>query len=186
MFTGIVKDLGKVKSIGQGRITVFTSLEGIEPGDSVMVNGVCLTAVEFSRGRVSMDIGRSTLKDTALGYLQPGNRVNVEDSLTLSDKLGGHIVYGHAHCVGRVLSVVKKVNTRIIKIKAESSFTGKLMEKGSVAVDGVSLTVNELGSGYFTVGVIPETARRTNLGSLKSSDRVNLEPDMLLAAAMKG
>jgi riboflavin synthase len=146
-----------------------------------MVDGVCLTASEVKHGRIFMDIGIETLKSTALKRLRSGSRVNLERAMTLSDRIGGHIVYGHVAAVGRVVSVKLKSNTRIITIRAQKSFLNKLVPKGSVSVNGVSMTVNEICKDFFRIGVIPETAKRTNLGRLGSSDTVNLEPDMLSA-----
>ncbi|NLB35603.1 MAG: riboflavin synthase [Elusimicrobia bacterium] len=177
MFTGLAKDLGRVVRIGGGKILIKTSLEGIEEGDSVMVDGVCLTASEVKPGSVCMDVGTETLKVTALGTLRAGSRVNLEDSLTLSSKLGGHIVYGHVMEVGRIISRRRMKNTIIFRIKAPKSFTDKLITKGSVSVNGVSLTVNRVDKNFFEVGLIPETLARTNLGNVRM---VNLEADMLI------
>jgi len=183
MFTGIVEDLGTVEIIRPGKIKIRTKLGGIKNGDSVMVDGVCLTAAETGKDHVVMDIGVETLRKTALTRLRRGSKVNLETSLTLSSKAGGHIVYGHVMEAGKVVSNKLIKNTRMITIKASREFLRKLMEKGSVAVNGVSLTVNKVSSASFSVGVIPETMRRTNLKDLNVSDRVNLEADMLIAAA---
>ena len=176
MFTGLVKDLGRVERIGGGGIYIKTSLEGIEEGDSVMVDGVCLTASEVKPGRLRMDVGTETLRITSLGRLRAGSMVNLEDSLTLSSKLGGHIVYGHVMEVGRIISRRQIKNTTILRIRAPRTFTEKLLTKGSVSVSGVSLTVNRVEKDFFEVGLIPETLERTNLKSVRV---VNLEADML-------
>ncbi len=183
MFTGIVKDLGVIESIRGGRVTVRTGLEGVSPGDSVMVDGVCLTAGSVAPGKVRMDIGRETLSRTSLGNLRSGSKVNIEDALTLSSRVGGHLVYGHVMETGRVMSLRRSSNTLLMRIRASRGFLSKIFPKGSVAVNGVSLTVNTVRKDFFEVGIIPETLQRTNLGLLKVSGRVNLEADLLLAAA---
>ncbi|MEA3506449.1 MAG: riboflavin synthase [Elusimicrobiota bacterium] len=184
MFTGIVKDLGRVKYIRGTVLALKSRLEGLETGGSLMVDGVCLTVTELSASGVTMDIGRETLAKTSLGNLKAGSEVNLEPAMKLSDPLDGHIVYGHVLGTGKVESVKHKKNTIIISVKASPEITGKLVEKGSVALNGVSLTVNDIREGFFKVGIVPETARRTNLGKLNSGSVVNIEPDMLLSAAM--
>ncbi len=183
MFTGIVKDLGRVKYLRGNTLSVSTRIDDLEPGGSLMVDGVCLTVTKILNSSVSMDIGRETLEKTSLGKLKTGSLVNLEPAMRISDRIDGHIVYGHVMGTGKVLSVKHKNNTIIITVKADRNTAAQLMEKGSVALNGVSLTVNEIKMDIFKVGIIPETAKRTNLGTLNSGSRVNIEPDMLIAAA---
>jgi riboflavin synthase len=181
MFTGIVEDTGKVVYIRRNKICVDTQLTGMINGDSLMVDGVCLTITDIlSRNRYVMDIGVETLLKTALGKLGSGSYVNLERAMSLSSRINGHIVYGHIMAVGKINSKKISANTMIITIRADKDFLDKLILKGSVAVNGVSLTVNEIGKHFFKVGVVPETVKRTSLGKLTSSSRVNLEADMMV------
>lgn len=183
MFTGIVEDKGRVVFLRNKTVSIKTNLDDIKTGDSVMVDGVCLTVTEYKKGRVTMEIGTETMKCTSLGKLRPGLYVNIERSLRLSDRISGHMVYGHIMATGRVISKWSSGNTLIYKIKSGTAFTKKLVEKGSVAVNGVSLTINELGRDYFTVGIIPETLKRTNFDNISNSSIVNLEADLLVSGA---
>lgn len=181
MFTGIVEDIGRVIYIRRDKICIRTTLTGIGEGDSLMVDGVCLTVTQIiANHRYVMDIGAETLRMTALIRLRPGSYINIERAMSLSDRINGHIVYGHVMAVGKVISSKVSGNTRVITISVEQDFVDKLILKGSVAVNGVSMTVNEPGKNYFKVGVVPETVRRTNLGRITSSSLVNLEPDMMV------
>ena len=183
MFTGIVEDMGKVLYIRKDKISVAAGFAGeVKSGDSIMVDGVCLTASAADNKSVMMDIGMETLRSTALKKLRPGSRVNLERAMRLSDRIDGHIVYGHVMEVGKIISRKIIKNTVEIKIRSKNNFVKKLLLKGSVAVNGVSLTVNSISGDVFSVGIIPETASRTNLGFLQASDEVNLEADMLVSA----
>ncbi|MGM0567579.1 MAG: hypothetical protein ACQESB_00005, partial [Elusimicrobiota bacterium] len=142
--------------------------------------------LRFSSGRVWMDVGLETLRKSAGRIIRAGSRVNLERSLSLASRIHGHIVYGHVMCTGKVAKIIKKSNTKIFNIESSESFTSKLIEKGSVAVNGVSLTVNEISGGSFWVAVIPQTLKRSNLGDLRHSKVVNLEADMLVAALRQG
>jgi riboflavin synthase len=180
MFTGIVEDIGKVAYIRNNGMCIRTSLDQIQSGDSLMVDGVCLTVTSSAPGKaVLMGIGRETLDKTTFSRIKPGYLVNLERALRLDSRIGGHIVYGHVMDIGRVISQMKVSNTKIIKIKAQKEFLSMLLKKGSVAVNGVSLTVNSIERDIFTVGVIPETLKRTNMNRLRISSRVNLEADIL-------
>ncbi|MDA3792433.1 MAG: riboflavin synthase [Elusimicrobia bacterium] len=183
MFTGIVRDKGRVKYIRGNAISVSSRMEDLNTGGSLMVDGVCLTITKISGGNIIMDIGRETLAKTSLGKLKAGAYVNLEPAMKMTDRIDGHIVYGHVLGIGRVASVKHKKNTIIILVKAAGNIVKKLLEKGSVALNGVSLTVNEINGESFKVGIVPETAKRTNLGSLNSGSIVNIEPDMIIAAA---
>ncbi len=185
MFTGIVEDRGVIKRIGQNTLIVESRLEDITNGDSVMVNGVCLTVTKKENKIISMDLGRETLRVSSLSGLRKNDVVNLERALKLTDRVGGHFVYGHVWETGKLLSRAKRNNTDVLKIRASKIFLKNLMVKGSVAVEGVSLTVNEKSKNYFTVGIIPETLKRTNLKKIKKGEPLNIEPDMLTAASRK-
>jgi riboflavin synthase len=185
MFTGIVEDVGRVLYVRNSSVRLSTGLDDIFTGDSVMVDGVCLTVTEVSSRTLTMDISRETLKRTALARLRPQSKVNLEWAMKLSDRIHGHIVYGHVTHVGRVISCRTVSNTKQMKIKVAGDFLNSLVKKGSVAVNGVSLTVNSIESSHFSVAVIPETTKRSNLGMLTSSSVVNLEPDMMLLGGRK-
>lgn len=151
----------------------------LERGDSVAVAGVCLTAVERSEEAVLVEAMRETLQRTTLGALQGGARVNIELPLRAGDRLGGHIVQGHVDGVASVLGIRERGFARELEIGAQAPLMRYIVEKGSVALDGVSLTVSALAAEHFAVSLIPETLQRTTLGSLAAGDRVNLEVDIL-------
>jgi len=182
MFTGLVEDLGRVSDIQRGgantRLTVETSLEGIKIGDSVAVNGACLTAVEI-RGRfITFDLSGETLNRTNLRFLKRGDYVNLERALTLDKPLGGHIVQGHVDTLGRIEELKPLGEHHLLKIRFEDRFSVYTVEKGSIAVDGISLTINRVGDGWVEINVIPHTFRETNLKFRKRGDFVNLEFDL--------
>jgi riboflavin synthase len=184
MFTGLVVGLGRVAEIersGAGaRLTVETPLVGeLELGDSIAVNGVCLSAASLQNGAFTADAMNETLSRTALGDLAAGAEVNLELPLRASDRLGGHVVQGHVDGVGTIDSVAPDGIARRVRIEAPPEVMRYVIEKGSIAVDGVSLTVADLDSRSFTVSLIPETLQRTNLGQAGLGDRVNLEVDVL-------
>jgi riboflavin synthase len=162
------------------RLRIETPLVAeLNAGDSVAVNGVCLSAASFRDGSFVADAMNETLSRTSLGRLEPGAEVNLELPLRASDRLGGHVVQGHVDGVGSVADVVSDGFARRIRIEAPSSVLRYVIEKGSIAVDGVSLTVAELDDRSFTVSLIPETLQRTNLGHAGAGDSVNLEVDVL-------
>ena len=184
MFTGLVQDLGRVEEIshtGDGvRLKVSSTLAGeLAEGDSIAVGGVCLTATGIKNGSFSAEVMNETLRRTALERAAPGGPVNLELPLRASDRLGGHIVQGHVDAVGTVSNLTEDGFARQIEIEAPASVLRYLVEKGSVAVDGVSLTVAELGNDSFTVSLIPETLERTTLGAAEPGTKVNLEVDVL-------
>jgi riboflavin synthase len=184
VFTGLVQGLGRVaatdRSDAGARLTIETPLVGeLEPGDSIAVNGVCLSAAELEAGSFAADAMNETLGRTALGDLEAGAEVNLELPLRAGDRLGGHVVQGHVDGVGTVLGVAEDGFARRIEIEAPPEVLRYVIEKGSIAVDGVSLTVAGLDSRSFTVSLIPETLQRTNLGHAGPGDRVNLEVDVL-------
>lgn len=186
MFTGIVEDLGTVESLkptDQGAvITIHTSLpiSEINVGDSITVSGACLTVVTKSAGRFAMDVSAETLRCSVLGELKPGSRVNLERCLTLDKLLGGHLVSGHVDGVGRIVSIRPEGDSKLFTFEVAPAQTRYLVEKGSVAIDGISLTIFALHDCNFSVELIPHTLRSTTLGFKSAGDAVNIENDMLV------
>jgi riboflavin synthase len=178
MFTGLVQETGRLASLEGGRLRVEAELDLAE-GDSVAVNGVCLTATAVDDGGFSADVMEETLRRTTLGALGPGDRVNLELPLRASDRLGGHIVQGHVDGTATVESERYDDFSRVVRLSAPPELLRYVIEKGSVALDGVSLTVSELDDEGFAVSLIPETLERTTLGSLEQGARLNLEVDVV-------
>jgi riboflavin synthase len=184
MFTGLIAAIGQVASVQREhdglRLAVDSPLsELLDEGDSVAVNGVCLTATEVRSPSFCADVMGQTLSSTSLGELAPGGAVNLELPLRASDRLGGHVVQGHVDGLGRVISCVAEGFATRIEIECEFDILRYLVRRGSVAVDGVSLTVAERSEESFEVSLIPETLSRTTLGSLTPGDPVNIEVDVL-------
>jgi riboflavin synthase alpha subunit len=181
MFTGIVREIGSVEAFDDSRLVVGApeTAGGVAVGDSVAVAGVCLTVVEAGEGRLAFDVVPETLSRTVLGRLEPGDCLNLEPSLRVGDPLGGHVVQGHVDAVGRVRSVTAEGDSRRVWVDAPESIVHYCLEKGSIAVDGVSLTVAALDDDGFEVALIPHTLVVTTLGYLESGDDVNLEADVL-------
>ena len=181
MFTGIVRELGSVDAFDGSRLVVVApeTAGGVAVGDSVSVAGVCLTVVAAEEGRLAFDVVPETLSRTALSRLEPGDRLNIEPSLRVGDPLGGHVVQGHVDAVGRVRSLAPEGDSRRIWVDAPESVVRYCLEKGSIAVDGVSLTVAALDDDGVEVALIPHTLEVTTLGGLEPGDEVNLEVDVL-------
>ncbi len=185
MFTGIVEELGSVAAItDQGdavrlSIEADTVLAGTAPGDSIAVNGCCLTVVEHDERTWTADVMRQTLTLTSLAGVAPGDRVNLERAVTPQTRLGGHIVQGHVDGVGDVLSRTPSEHWEVVEVSLPPALARYVVDQGSITVDGVSLTVVHAGDDRFTVSLIPETLARTTLGSRRVGDRVNLEVDIL-------
>ncbi len=185
MFTGLIEDLGTVRQLQtgaeSGRITIATGLPmgEIALGDSISVNGVCLTVISFGGGLFSADVSPESLSRTTLGDLHPGQRVNLERALRLSDRLGGHLVSGHVDGVGTVLERFQDRNAVRFTLQLPRALNRYLVEKGSVAVDGISLTVNAVGEDTFSVAVIPLSLAKTTLQDRLVGARVNIETDIL-------
>ncbi len=183
MFTGIIEEIGKVKSIsqkGKARILTITSkklLSEIKIGDSVSVNGVCLTAFEKLNDSFKVEAVEETIKKTNLGDLKVGDFVNLELALKIGERLGGHIVQGHVDTTGIIESIKKLQNSWIFEIKFPPEFRKYLIPTGSIAVDGISLTVADVNRDRFKVSIIPFTWENTNIKFKKVGDRVNLEFD---------
>ena len=186
MFTGIIEDLGTVESLkptDQGAvISIHTSLplSEITIGDSITVNGACLTVVSKGNGRFAMDVSAETLRCTGLGELKPGSRVNLERCLTLGKLIGGHLVSGHVDGIGRIVSIKPEGDSRLFTFEVAPAQARYLVEKGSVGIDGMSLTVFAVKDNNFSVEVIPHTLRCTTLGFKTVGDTVNVESDMLV------
>jgi len=185
MFTGIVEELGTVEAVeDQGdaiRLTVraTTVLEDAGLGDSISVNGCCLTVAERTDDTWTADVMQETLDKTSLHGVQPGDRVNLERAVTADKRLGGHIVQGHVDGVGTVVRRTPSEHWEVVEVSMPPELARYLVDKGSITVDGVSLTVVEAGEDAFTVSLIPETLARTTLGSRQPGDRVNLEADVI-------
>jgi riboflavin synthase len=184
MFTGLIVDLGSVTALeqnGEGAtLRIGTRLASeLEHGDSVAVNGVCLTATDVRDGEFAAEAMTETLRRSALGGLKPGAKVNLELALRAEDRLGGHVVQGHVDSTGVVSETRGEGIARVLRIDSEPGVMRYLVEKGSIAVNGVSLTVSALHDDGFEISLIPETLQRTNLGEASVGDRVNLEVDVL-------
>ncbi|MFQ6027058.1 MAG: riboflavin synthase [Dehalococcoidia bacterium] len=181
MFTGIVEEVGQVATLGDHRLEVKADqvLAGMRLGDSIAVNGTCLTVVEFSEGRFSVDLAPETLRRTSLGTLKAGDGVNLERPLAVSDRLGGHIVQGHVDARGSIASVRPEGECYIYSVRSPKGLMPYIVEKGFIAVDGISLTVVKKRASSFTLSVIPYTRRNTNLREKSEGHRVNLEVDIV-------
>jgi riboflavin synthase len=184
VFTGLVADLGTVAEVHATNDGVRMAIESplardLREGDSIAVNGVCLTAVGLCGDRFGADVMRETLRRSSLGDAAAGSRVNLELPLRASDRLGGHVVQGHVDGVGAIAGVREDGFSRVLRIEAPPEVLRYVVEKGSIAVDGVSLTVSALEEDSFEVSLIPETLERTNLGTAGEGTPVNLEVDVL-------
>ncbi|MFC7497264.1 MULTISPECIES: riboflavin synthase [unclassified Nocardioides] len=185
MFTGIVEELGTVAAVeDQGDairlgIRATTVLEDVGLGDSISVNGCCLTVTNVEGDTWTADVMQETLDKTSLYGVRPGDRVNLERAVTADKRLGGHIVQGHVDGVGEVVGRTPSEHWEVVEIAMPTALSRYLVDKGSITVDGVSLTVVEAGHDRFTVSLIPETLARTTLGTRQRGDRVNLEVDVI-------
>jgi riboflavin synthase len=184
MFTGLVEDLGTVAAVDTTADGVRLTLESrlareLGEGDSIAVNGVCLTAVGICGERFGADVMHETLRRSSLGEVAAGSRVNLELALRADARLGGHMMQGHVDGVGAVAAVRPDGFARIVTVEADPALLRYVVEKGSIAVDGVSLTVARVGDSDFDVSLIPETLERTNLGHAEPGAPVNLEVDIL-------
>lgn len=185
MFTGIVEEMGAVtmieKTLAGTRMSILAStvMSDLNVGDSVSVNGTCLTVVSKGDSNFSVDVSSETLSVTTLGQLTPGAPVNLERAMKLSERIGGHLVAGHVDGVGTIRSRHQEGNAIFFTIEAPSEILRYCVAKGSVTVDGISLTINDLSDHGFSVAIIPHTARVTTLGLKQVNDTVNLESDLI-------
>jgi riboflavin synthase len=184
MFTGLIADLGRVESIepqdGGAELTIATRLAAeLSEGDSIAVNGVCLTATGVADASVRAEAIQETLRRSSLGGLARGDAVNLELPLRAADRLGGHIVQGHVDATGTIVAAREEGASRVLDVAVEPELARYLVEKGSVALDGVSLTISALNDDGFSVSLIPETLARTNLGAARPGTLVNIEVDVL-------
>ena len=185
MFTGIIEEIGKIEYIAQGIksavITVAADkvLEKTKIGDSIAVNGVCLTVTSIGANKFTADVMAETLRRSSLGSLKKGSKVNLERAMAADGRFGGHIVSGHIDGIGVIRSLVKEDNAVWVEIETPSKILKYIVEKGSIAIDGISLTVAKLTDDSFSVSVIPHTGEETTLLSKKTGDNVNLENDIV-------
>lgn len=185
MFTGIIEDIGDIKSIkheGDSAVLIIHSskiMDDVKLGDSIAVNGVCLTARSISGNEFTADVMAETLRRSSLGALKPGSKVNLERAMQLGGRFGGHIVSGHIDGTGTIVSMKRESNAVWVEISADSKILKLIIEKGSIAIDGISLTVAYVDDKVFKVSVIPHTASETTLLMKKVGDIVNLENDTI-------
>jgi riboflavin synthase len=183
MFTGIVEELGAVTAVERfadaARLTIRGAIDDASPGDSIMVNGVCLTVTQIAAGSFTADVMLETLSRSSLGGLKAGDPVNLERSVRLADRLGGHLVQGHVDATAPVISRAPSEHWDVVRIALPPGISRYVVEKGSIAVDGTSLTVSALAPDWFEVSLIPETLKRTTLGTREPGELVNLEVDVI-------
>ncbi len=185
MFTGIVEEMGVVKALdkslagGRLRILAKVILDDLPEGASISVNGACLTVVAGDSQEFTVDVSPETLAVTTLGSLAPGAPINLERAMKLNERIGGHLVSGHVDGVGSILNRQQEGNSIVLMIEAPPEILRYCVPKGSITVDGISMTINAVQDGSFTLAVIPHTAKATSLGIKQPGDRVNLESDLI-------
>ena len=185
MFTGIIEELGKIAALEKQsdgakiKIAARVVTKDTSEGDSIAVNGVCLTALNVKADGFTADVSQETLDRSTLGRLQTGARINLERAVTPQTRLGGHIVQGHVDARGKFVSAVQQGDFWTVRVAFPREIGQYLVYKGSVAVEGISLTIAALGADYFEIAVIPKTWELTNLSTLKAGDEVNLEADVI-------
>jgi riboflavin synthase len=181
MFTGIVEEIGIVRGVSRGRLTVEAkkALDGTKSGDSIAVNGVCLTVTSIGKDNFSVDVMPETIRRTNLGRLHYGNPVNLERAMLAEGRFGGHFVQGHVDDVGKVLSLQPEKEAIIAKISAPAHLVPYMVDKGFIAIDGVSLTIIECDDFSFSVSLVTYTREHTTLGNRRPGDVVNLEADII-------
>lgn len=185
MFTGIVEEVGRIQQIQKGRHSAVLTIQAdkilkdIKLGDSIAVNGVCLTVTDFHHGCFTADVMHETLNRSALVLLKSGSHVNLERAMPVNGRFGGHIVAGHVDGVGEITGIRQDDRAVWYTVKTSPSILRYIIEKGSIAIDGISLTVAEVSENYFSISAIPHTVAQTNLKERKKGDTVNLENDMI-------
>lgn len=185
MFTGIIESFGTIRRIeakGEGKVLSIDcdlDLSATRIGDSIAVNGACLTAVSVEKHGFKVDMAPETVERTTFKHLSIGSRVNIERALKLSDRIDGHLVSGHIDGTGVIASITRKSNALILKVDVTQKIADDLIEKGSIAVEGISLTINRCSDRDFEVSIIPHTAAITTIGQKKIGDEVNIETDMI-------
>jgi riboflavin synthase len=185
MFTGLIEGIGQVKAIRRFgddmKVTIapLFQMSDCRVGESISVNGVCLTVTDFSKGAFSMDVSGETLSRSTLRLLRQGHQVNLERALRLSDRLGGHLVLGHVDGIGEIQKKKTQQRSCQLRIGIEEQIAHYIIEKGSIAVDGISLTINRCEGGYFEVNIIPQTGMETTVLKKNVGDLVNIETDLI-------
>lgn len=185
MFTGIIESFGTIKQIkasGEGKVLTIgcdLNLSDSRIGDSIAVNGACLTAVSLEKNAFSVDMAPETISRTTFKQMAPGTRVNIERALKLSGRVDGHLVSGHIDGTGTIASIKRQSNAVIVTVEVGQPLAADMIEKGSVAIDGISLTINRCSQKDFQVSIIPHTARITTIGIKQEGDLVNIETDMI-------
>ncbi len=185
MFTGIIEEIGTIKTVRNGSVSARIGISGskifsdLQLGDSVAVNGVCLTAAAIQGNVFEADVMAETLRRSNLGELRSGSRVNLERAMAAGGRFGGHIVSGHIDGTGTITDMKREENAVWVTVRAPASIIRLIVEKGSIAIDGISLTVADLGTDFFKVSIIPHTGEETILLSKKPGDMVNLENDVI-------
>jgi riboflavin synthase len=185
VFTGIIQDMGTVRKLTRKgedallEVATALSLGDVKPGDSIAVSGACLTVTTLGAQGFTFDVSAETLSKTTLGKLKAGDRVNLEKALRMSDFLGGHLVLGHVDCVARIVERSARAGSIVYGFALEPGLSKYIVAKGSVTVDGISLTVNSCEGDRFYVNIIPHTAEKTTLAGKKAGDSVNIETDIL-------
>jgi riboflavin synthase len=185
MFTGLVEGIGKVKETNRVRedmrLTIVPpfDMSDCQIGDSISVNGVCLSITGIKEGGFRMDVSGETISRSTMGQLKPGDEVNLERALRLTDRLGGHLVSGHVDGIGKILKKEQKQRSWLLRIGIDEALGKYTIEKGSIAVDGISLTITDCQDRYFEVNIIPQTAQETTILRKKVGDLVNIETDMI-------
>ncbi len=185
MFTGIVEEVGKIKKIERNTVSARLSIEAdkvlqeVKEGDSIAVNGICLTVTSFTKNSFTADVMHETMNRTTLGKLKENSPVNLERALSVMGRFGGHMVSGHIDGRGKIVGIEKDDNAVLFTIETTEKILRYIVEKGSIAINGISLTVARVDRKNFTVSVIPHTLRVTSLGSFQKGDEVNLENDIV-------
>ena len=181
MFTGIVEEVGSARAVEPGRLVIAAErvLDDLEVSHSICVNGACLTVTALDGASVQFDLVAETLARTSLGDLESGAKVNIERSIKIGDRLHGHFVQGHVDGVGRISKFDTGPEGGWMEIKTDSALTSQMIHKGSVGIEGISLTIAELNDDLFAIALIPHTLEATTLGGKSAGDRVNIEVDML-------